>query len=183
MGAPNGATLFGAEPDICTLAKGINNAAAPMGAAIASDRVHDTILDASPSGVEFFHGYTYSAHPLAVAAGIATQEVIRDEDVYARAATLAPYFEDAMHSLKNEPFVTDVRNIGLAGGLTIEAREGRPGARAYDIFLAAFDHGISIRSNGDTIAIVPISDERQRGHRRYSTPSAKPCGRSPERTI
>ncbi|MEI9994322.1 MAG: aminotransferase class III-fold pyridoxal phosphate-dependent enzyme [Rhizomicrobium sp.] len=154
LGAANAASYFGVEPDICTLAKGINNAAVPMGAAIASRRIHDTILEAAAGGIEFFHGYTYSAHPLAVAAALATQQIIRDEGVYEAAAALAPYFEDAMHSLKGEPFVSDVRNIGLAGGLTIAPREG--GVRAYDVFLAAYAHGVAIRSNGDTIAVAPI---------------------------
>lgn len=156
LGAANGASYFGIEPDICTMAKGINNAAVPMGAAIASSSIYDTILNASQGGIEFFHGYTYSAHPLAVAAAIATQKVIREEGVYAHAASLASYFEDAMHSLKGEPFVTDVRNIGLAGGLGIAPRPQGAPVRAYDVFLAAFAEGVSIRSNGDTIAIAPI---------------------------
>ncbi len=156
LGSANGATYFGVEPDICTMAKGINNAAVPMGAAIASHAIHQTLMDASPSGVEFFHGYTYSAHPLAVASALAVQDIIRDEGVYEQAAALAPYFEDAMHSLKGEPHVTDVRNLGLAGGLSIATRDGKAGARAYDVFLSAFEHGVSIRSNGDTIALAPI---------------------------
>lgn len=156
LGAANGASFFGVTPDICTVAKGINNAAAPLGGAVVSSQIHDLFMDAVPSGVEFFHGYTYSGHPLAIAAGLATQAVIRDEGVYDQAAELAPYFEDAMHSLAAEPHVTDVRNLGLAGGLGIAQREAAPGARAYDIFLAAFEQGVSIRSNGDTIALAPI---------------------------
>lgn len=156
LGAANGATYFGVTPDICTVAKGINNAAAPLGAAVVSSKIHDLFMDAVPAGVEFFHGYTYSGHPLAIAAGLATQAVIRDEGVYEQAAALAPYFEEALHSLAGEPHVTDVRNLGLAGGLGIAQRDTMPGARAYDIFLAAFERGVSIRSNGDTLALAPI---------------------------
>ena len=156
LGAANGASYFGVTPDICTIAKGLNNAAVPMGAVVASDKIYKTILDATPSGIEFFHGYTYSAHPLAVATGLATQAVLREEDVYRRARELSVFFEEAMHSLRGEPYVSDVRNLGLAGGLTLEMHRDGPGVRGYSLFLAAYEKGIAIRSNGDTIAIAPI---------------------------
>lgn len=156
LGAPNAATYFGVEPDICTMAKGINNAAVPMGATIASRQIYDTFMSEMPTGVEFFHGYTYSAHPLATAAAIATQKVLVEEDIYQRARTLAPYFEDGIHSLRGEPYVTDVRNLGLAGGLTLEGVPDQPGTRGYNLFLQTFANGVSIRNNGDTIAIAPI---------------------------
>lgn len=156
LGAANAASFFGVTPDICTIAKGLNNAAVPMGAAVVSNRIHDVFMSRVQTGIEFFHGYTYSAHPLATAAGLATQSVLRDEDVYGQAAKLSTYFEDAMHSLKGEPHVTDIRNIGLAGGLSLEPRSGAAGARGYDVFLATFAEGVSIRNNGDTIAIAPI---------------------------
>lgn len=156
LGAPNAASFFGVTPDICTIAKGLNNAAVPMGAAVVSSRIHDVFMSRVGAGIEFFHGYTYSAHPLATAAGLATQSVLRDDDVYGQAAELSAYFEDAMHSLKGEPHVTDIRNIGLAGGLSLESRSGAVGARGYDVFLATFAAGVSIRNNGDTIAIAPI---------------------------
>ena len=154
LGAANAASLFGVEPDICTVAKGINNATVPLGAVIASTSIYQTFLDATPSGVEFFHGYTYSGHPLAIAAGLAAQDIYREDDVYAQATALAPYFEEAMHSLAGEPFVTDIRNLGLAGGLSIEPRADGP--RAPDVFLATFEEGVIVRANGDTIAVAPI---------------------------
>jgi beta-alanine--pyruvate transaminase len=156
LGAANGATFFGVTPDICTMAKGINNAAVPMGAVIASKQIHDTIINATPAGIEFFHGYTYSAHPLAVASGIAAQKAIREEALYENVRRLAPVFEEAMHSLRDEPYVTDVRNIGLAGGLTLAQSKEGPGVRGYELFIKAYELGVAIRSNGDTIAIAPI---------------------------
>lgn len=160
LGSPNGATFFGVEPDLCTMAKGVNNAAAPMGAVIASSQIHDTMMDATAFGIEFFHGYTYSAHPLAVAAGLATQAVLREEGVYARAAALAPLFEDLMHGLRDKPHVVDIRNLGLAGGLTLAPDPEGPGRRGQALFLAAYEEGLSIRANGDTIAIAPILTSR-----------------------
>ncbi len=156
LGAANGATFFGVTPDLCTMAKGINNAAVPMGAVIASRQIHDTIINATPTGVEFFHGYTYSAHPLAVAAGLATQQAIREVGLYEHVAALAPLFEEAVHSLRGEPCVTDVRNLGLAGGLTLAPHPDGPGLRGYELFIKAYERGVAIRANGDTIAIAPI---------------------------
>ncbi|MEZ5757966.1 MAG: aminotransferase class III-fold pyridoxal phosphate-dependent enzyme [Emcibacteraceae bacterium] len=156
LGAANAATYFGVTPDICTMAKGINNAAVPMGGVIASKKIYDTFLDGTKAGIEFFHGYTYSAHPLAVAAALAAQEIYEEENIYQRVTENAKYFEDALHSLKGLPHITDIRNIGYAGGLTIAQRDDNIGARAYDFFLKAFENGIGIRSNGDSIAIAPI---------------------------
>ncbi|MDG1708464.1 MAG: aspartate aminotransferase family protein [Emcibacteraceae bacterium] len=156
LGSANAATYFGVTPDICTMAKAINNAAVPMGGVVASKKIYDTFLDGTKAGVEFFHGYTYSAHPLAVAAGIASQEIYKEEGIYDRVKENTQHFEDGLHSLKGSPFISDLRNIGLAGGLTIEQRDGTVGARAYDFFLKAYELGIGIRPNGDTIAIAPI---------------------------
>ncbi|MBT6033619.1 MAG: aminotransferase class III-fold pyridoxal phosphate-dependent enzyme, partial [Kordiimonadaceae bacterium] len=102
------------------------------------------------------HGYTYSAHPLAVAAGIASQAIYKEECIYDRVKENAQHFEEGMHSLKGSPHITDIRNIGLAGGLTIAQRDGVVGARANDFFLKAYELGMGIRGNGDTIAIAPI---------------------------
>jgi beta-alanine--pyruvate transaminase len=156
LGSANASTYFGVTPDICTMAKGINNAAIPMGAVIADKKIYDTFLDGTKTGVEFFHGYTYSAHPMAVAAALAAQQVYKQEDVYARVSKTAKYFEDAIHSLKGSPHLTDIRNIGLAAGLTIAQRDGKIGARAYDVFLKTYENGVGVRPNGDTIAIAPI---------------------------
>ena len=156
MGAPNAATYFGVEPDIVTVAKGINNGAVPMGAAIVRKEIYDTFMEAMPAGVEFFHGYTYSGHPLAAAAALATQQVFAEEGVYDRAKELAVYFEDAVHSLKGEPHVIDIRNMGLAAGVTVEARSGAPGARGTEVFLKTYEKDVAIRANGDNLAIAPI---------------------------
>jgi len=156
LGEANAATYFGVTPDICTMAKAINNAAVPMGGVIASKKIYDTFLDGTKAGIEFFHGYTYSAHPLAVAAAIAAQCIYKEEGIYERVRNNIKFFEDGMHSLKGEPFITDIRNFGLAGGLTIEQRDGVIGARSHDFFLKAYERGINIRTNGDTIAIAPI---------------------------
>jgi beta-alanine--pyruvate transaminase len=127
-----------------------------MGAAIASKEIYDTFMEATTAGVEFFHGYTYSGHPLAAAAGLAAQEVFRDEGVYEKARALGAYFEDAIHSLKGEPHVIDIRNIGLAAGVTVAARDGAPGARGTDVFLKTYEQGVAIRANGEHLAIAPI---------------------------
>ncbi len=156
MGASNASTHFGVEPDIVTVAKGINNGAVPMGAAIVRKQIYDAFMEATPTGVEFFHGYTYSGHPLAAAAGIATQAVIREEGVCEQAQVLARYFEEAIHSLKGEPHVADIRNIGLAAGVTVAARDGAPGVRGTDVFLKTYENGVAIRANGDHLAIAPI---------------------------
>ena len=139
MGAPNAASLYGVEPDIVTIAKAINNGTVPMGAAVVRKEIYDTFMDKTPAGVEFFHGYTYSGHPLAAAAGLAAQEVFRTEGVYEQASSLAVYFEEAIHSLKDEPNVVDIRNVGLAAGVTVAAREGAPGARGTDVFLQTYE--------------------------------------------
>jgi len=156
LGSANASTFFGVTPDICTIAKGLNNAAVPMGAAVISSDIYRTFMDSVPAGVEFFHGYTYSAHPLAVASALAAQNVLAGEGVYAQAAELAPYFEDAVHSLRGEPHVMDIRNIGLACGISLMPRPGAPGGRGYDVFLATFENGAAIRNNGDTLALAPI---------------------------
>lgn len=161
LGAANGATFFGVTADLCTMAKGINNAAVPMGAVIAHQKIHDTIINATSTGVEFFHGYTYSAHPLAVASGLAAQQAIREEGVYENVRQLAPAFEEAMHSLRGEPHVTDIRNLGLAGGMTLAPHKDGPGLRGYELFIKAYERGVSIRANGDTIALAPILTSNQ----------------------
>ena len=127
-----------------------------MGATVVSDEIYRTFMEATSSGVELFLGYTCFAHPLAVASALATQEVLAREGVDAQAAELAPYFEHAVHSLRGEPHVTDIRSIGLAAGLSPAPRTGAPGARGYDVFLATFEAGVGIRNNGDTLALAPI---------------------------
>lgn len=156
MAAPNASVHFGVEPDIVTVAKAINNGAVPMGAAIVRKQIYEAFMEAAPSGVEFFHGYTYSGHPLAAAAALAAQEVFRTEGVYDRAREIAPYFEEAVHSLKGEPHVIDIRNAGLAAGVTVSPRDGAPGARGAEVFLKTYEQGVAVRANGEHIAIAPI---------------------------
>jgi beta-alanine--pyruvate transaminase len=156
LGKATASEFFGVTPDLITMAKAINNAAIPMGAVAASRNVHDTIIQAGPAnGIELFHGYTYSAHPAAAAACIATQDIYEREALFERAAEMAPKFEKAIHSLKGEPFVKDIRNLGLVGGVELEAREGAPGTRAYDAFLKCFQNGVMVRFTGDILAFSP----------------------------
>jgi beta-alanine--pyruvate transaminase len=143
-------------PDILNCAKAINNAAVPMGAVLAKRAIHDTIVNGAPDGqIEFLHGYTYSAHPLACAAAIATQQLYVDEQTFARAAEIAPYWENALHGLKGTKHVIDVRNLGLVGGVELAPREGKPGARAFETHVRCFEAGALVRFTGDIIALSP----------------------------
>lgn len=155
LGAAFGAQHFGVTPDMITMAKGITNAAVPMGAVAVRTRIHDAVVGAAPEGVELFHGYTYSGHPLACAAGLATLDLYEHEGLFARAAELAPYWADAVHRLDNAPHVVDVRNIGLVGAVELRPRDGQPGARAFDAFLDCLEHGVLVRVAGDNIALSP----------------------------
>jgi beta-alanine--pyruvate transaminase len=155
LGYATAAERFGIEPDMITMAKGLNNAAVPMGAVAASRTIYDAVTASAPFGIELFHGYTYSAHPLAVAAGLATLDLYRDERLFERARSLEAYFEDAVHSLRGEPHVTDIRNLGMVCGIELQPRDGSPGRRALDIFHQCFDAGALIRVTGDTIALSP----------------------------
>ena len=156
IGGVNASHTTGVKPDIVTLAKGINSAAVPMGAVVASSEIYNAFMDGTPHGVEFFHGYTYASHPLAMATGLAAQEVYYEEGIYENVAAMSPYLEEAVHSLKGERHVTDIRNIGMAAGLTLETRDNIPGARALDVFVKAWELGAVIRNNGETLAIAPI---------------------------
>lgn len=155
LGAPFGAQYFGVTPDLMTVAKGITNGAVPMGAVFARRDLYDTVVDGAASGIEFFHGYTYSGHPLACAAGLATLDVYRDEGLLTRAAALAPYWEAALHSLRDEPHVIDIRNLGLVAGIELAPREGAPGARTMAVHVDCFRHGLLVRVTGDIIALSP----------------------------
>jgi beta-alanine--pyruvate transaminase len=157
LGAPFAADYFGVVPDMIVCAKGLTNAAVPMGAVIVRQDIHDAFMDAAPENtIEFFHGYTYSAHPLASAAAIAAIDVYRSEQLFERAANMAPYFEEAAHSLKGLPYVRDIRNLGLVCGIELEGIPGKPTTRAFDIFLKCFwDKGVMVRTTGDIIAVSP----------------------------
>jgi beta-alanine--pyruvate transaminase len=155
LGKATAADYFGVTPDILTMAKGLTNGAVPMGAVAASRNVHDTIVNAATPGIEFFHGYTYSAHPLATAAGIATLDVYAEEQLFERAAGLAKHWEDAVHSLADGPHVIDVRNLGLVAGIEFAPRDGAAGARATEVFQRCFNQGYLVRATGDIIALSP----------------------------
>ena len=153
-GSAFAALEFDVVPDIITLAKGLTNGAVPMGAVIVKREIHDAFMSGPPAAVELFHGYTYSAHPIACAAGLATQKLYRD-GLFERARAMAPYWCDAVHSLKGRRNVVDLRAYGLVAGIELEPRPGSPGARGYDALVAAFNAGILIRTTGDTIAMSP----------------------------
>lgn len=155
LGAPFAATKFNVTPDMMTVAKGITNAAVPMGAVCVRNDIYDTIVNNSAAGIELFHGYTYSGHPLAAAAGLATLEIYKSEGLFERAASLESYWADAVHSLRGNPHIIDLRNIGLVAGMELESRAGAPGARAFEAFVKCFEAGLLIRSTGDTLALSP----------------------------
>jgi len=155
LGSPFAATHFGVTPDLMTVAKGITNGCVPMGAVFAKQHIHDVFMTGPEHLIEFFHGYTYSSHPLACAAALATLETYADEGLLTRGAQMAPYFENALHSLKDAPNVIDIRNIGLVGGIELAPRPGEPGKRAFDVFLECWQRGVLIRTTGDTIAMSP----------------------------
>ncbi len=154
LGAPFASHYFDVVPDMITLAKGLTNAAVPMGAVLVRDEIYDTFMK-GPDGIELFHGYTYSGHPLACAAGNAALDIYREEGLFARASELAPYWEDALHQLRGLPHVIDVRNLGLVGAIELDPVPGKPTERAVSVFRQAFDKGVLIRTTGDTIALSP----------------------------
>ncbi len=155
LGAPFGAQKFGVTPDIITVAKGVTNGTVPMGAAVVRRELHDTVVNASQGGIEFFHGYTYSGHPLACAAALATLDVYRDEQLFERAHDLAPYWQDAVHSLRHAPHVVDIRNLGLVAGIELASLPEQIGARGSAVMADCFRHGLLVRVTGDTIALSP----------------------------
>jgi beta-alanine--pyruvate transaminase len=155
LGAPFAADKFGVVPDMMTVAKGITNATVPMGAVCLRGHIYDTVVDAAPAGIELFHGYTYSGHPLAAAAGLATLELYRSEGLFERAASLESDWADAMHALRGARHVIDVRTIGIVAAVELEPRAGAAGARAGEVFLKCFEAGVMVRQTGDTIAFSP----------------------------
>jgi len=154
-GNPFGAQTFGVTPDLMTVAKGLTNGSVPMGAVIAQRKVHDAFMTGPENLIEFFHGYTYSAHPLACAAGLATLDTYAEEGLLTRAAEMQDYFGQAVHSLKGEPNVIDVRNIGMVAGVEFAPMEGAPTKRAFDIFLKCWELGLMVRTTGDIVAMSP----------------------------
>ena len=157
-GAAFASQTFNVQPDVMTVAKGITSGVVPMGAVLVDRRIYEACVSASgfqEQAVEFFHGYTYSGHPLACAAGLAALAVYREEGLFERAASLAPAFADALHSLKGAPHVIDIRNIGLMGAVELEPRKDQPTLRALDVFRHCFANGVLVRTTGDIIALTP----------------------------
>jgi len=149
---------FGVEPDLITCAKGLTSGTIPMGAVICRKGIYETFIDAADASggtIELFHGYTYTGHPVAAAAGLATLEVYKEDGLFDRAAELSGYWENALHSFKDERHVIDVRNIGMIGAIELESRPGKPTERAYDAFVKCFEKGLMIRVTGDIIALSP----------------------------
>lgn len=157
-GAMTGADAFGVIPDILNVAKQLTNGAVPMGAVIASTEIHQTFMDNGGADyvLEFAHGYTYSAHPVACAAGLAALDVLVEEQLPQRVAEEAPYFEALLHDqLSDKPFVLDVRNFGFAGAITLEAKGDEPLRRPFEIAMAMWQRGVLVRYGGDTIQMAP----------------------------
>ncbi|HTJ58537.1 MAG TPA: aspartate aminotransferase family protein [Devosiaceae bacterium] len=155
LGTPFAADYFGVTPDILVTAKGLTNGVIPMGAVIVTSEIHDAFMNGPEHAIEFFHGYTYSGNPMAAAAGLGTLATYKEEGLLTRGAELAPYFADALHSLKGLPHVIDIRNIGLVGAIELEPIAGSPTKRAFSAFLKAFEQGVLIRTTGDIIALSP----------------------------
>jgi beta-alanine--pyruvate transaminase len=149
------AQTFGVTPDLMTLAKGITNGSVPMGAVIARQHVHDAFMNGPEHLIEFFHGYTYSAHPLACAAALATLDTYAEEGLLTRAGGGADTFARAVHSLRGEPGVVDIRNIGYVAGIELAPRPGLPAQRAFDVFLDCWRQGVLVRTTGDIVALSP----------------------------
>ncbi len=154
-GQPFAAQTFGVVPDMITCAKGLTNGCVPMGAVIVKDEIHDAFMTGPEQAIEFAHGYTYSGHPLACAAGLGTLDTYAEEGLLTRGSELGAQFAQAVHSLRGEPHVIDVRNIGLVGGIELAPLPGQTAQRAFQVFLDCYERGLLIRTTGDTIALSP----------------------------
>ncbi|NRG16789.1 aspartate aminotransferase family protein [Rhizobiales bacterium] len=155
LGSPFAVDHFGVTPDLVTTAKGITNGVIPMGAVFCTSDIHEAFMTGPEHLIEFFHGYTYSGHPVACAAGLGTLDTYEEEGLLTRGAELEDYWADALHSLKGTRHVIDIRNIGLIGAIELEPIAGEPTKRAFSAFLKAYDAGVLIRTTGDIIAMSP----------------------------
>ncbi|MBX9932687.1 MAG: aspartate aminotransferase family protein [Methylobacterium sp.] len=156
LGHAFAAERYGVTPDMITFAKGVNSGTVPMGGVIAREHIHEALMTGPPGTIELFHGYTYSGHPLACAAALATLDLYRDEDLFGRARRLEPGFGEAVMSLKDHPGVLDIRTVGLAAAIDLAPRHGAPGAKAYEAMVRGFEeHDIVLRAAGDTLALTP----------------------------
>lgn len=156
VGASFASTKFAVTPDIITAAKGLTNGALPMGAVFVSDQIHDAFMQGPENVIELFHGYTYSAHPVAAAAALATLDIYATDNLFQRADDLSGYFEEAVHSLANNRHVIDIRNFGLMAAVELAPRQDAPGSRGYDVFNNCFfEQNLLVRATADTIALSP----------------------------
>jgi beta-alanine--pyruvate transaminase len=155
LGGATGAEVFGVKPDMITFAKGVTSGTVPMGGVIVSREIYDAFMVGPPGAIELFHGYTYSAHVLACAAGVATLQLYDDEGLFERAAKMAPVLEQAVHSLKGTRHVIDIRNFGLAAAVELEPRPGAPGARTFDTYLGCWEDGLLVRQAGEIVCFAP----------------------------
>ena len=155
LGTPFAVDYFGVVPDLVTTAKGITSGVIPMGAVFASKQIYETFMTGAENMIELFHGYTYSGHPVACAAALATLDTYEEEGLLTRASEISSYWEDALHALKGLPHVIDIRNLGLIGAIELEPIEGAPTKRAFQAFLDAYEKGVLIRTTGDIIALSP----------------------------
>ena len=155
LGTPFAIDYFGVVPDLVTTAKGITSGVIPMGAVFASKQIYETFMTGPENMIELFHGYTYSGHPVACAAALATLDTYEEEGLLTRASEISSYWEDALHALKGLPHVIDIRNLGLIGAIELEPIEGAPTKRAFQAFLDAYGKGVLIRTTGDIIALSP----------------------------
>ncbi len=155
LGTPFAAQYFGVTPDLMTTAKGLTNGAIPMGAVFVARGIHDALMQGPEHVIELFHGYTYSGHPVACAAGLATLDIHIREGLFDRVAGLSLDWQEAVHALKECPHVVDIRNLGLVAGIELAPREDGPGRRGYDVFLDCYEQGVLVRQTGDIIAMSP----------------------------
>lgn len=155
LGAASATELLGVKPDIITMAKGLTNGTIPMGVVLVDAAIYDAMMEKADNPIELFHGYTYSGHPVAAAAGLATLDTYAEEGLFQRAAELAPYWEDAVHNLRDQPNVVDLRNMGIIAGIELSSRPDAPGERGFEAMQMAFERGVMIRITGDTIALSP----------------------------
>jgi beta-alanine--pyruvate transaminase len=154
-GSNFGADAFGVTPDIMTIAKGMTSGTVPMGGVLVKEEIYETFMTGPEDAIEFFHGYTYSGHPLAAAAGLATLNVYEEEGLFEKAKELIPVLEEEVHKIKGTRYVIDIRNFGLLGAIELEPIEGKPTARALSVFRECYDRGVLIRTTGDTVAMCP----------------------------
>lgn len=155
LGQPFASQYFGVMPDIFTTAKGLTNGVIPMGAVFVQGHVYEAYMTGPEESVEFFHGYTYSGHPVACAAGLAVLDIYEQENLLTRVSTIEAKWQEAIHSLRDAPYVKDIRNLGLIAGIELDSRPDAPGARGYELFTACFNEGSIVRGNGDIIALSP----------------------------